>query len=54
MVAVYLPLSYSMGGFTIMVQRTDVRRLDMTVEEAMRFAITAGMATKETETGQTR
>jgi len=51
-VAVYLPLSYAMGGFTIMVQRTDVRRLDMTVEEAMRFAITAGMAAKETKTAQ--
>ncbi|MBN1422852.1 MAG: DUF502 domain-containing protein [Planctomycetes bacterium] len=51
-VAVYLPFSYAMGGFTIMVQRTDVRRLDMTVEEAMRFAITAGMAAKETETAQ--
>ena len=51
-VAVYLPLSYAMGGFTIMVQRTDVRLLDMTVEEAMRFAITAGMAAKETKTAQ--
>ena len=51
-VAVYLPLSYSMGGFTIMVQRTDVRLLDMTVEEAMRFAITAGMAAKETGTAK--
>jgi len=51
-VAVYLPFSYSMSGLTILVRRTDVRRLDMTVEDAMRFAITAGMAVKETETAQ--
>ena len=50
--AVYLPFSYSMSGLTILVRRTDVRRLDMTVEDAMRFAITAGMAVKETETAQ--
>lgn len=49
-VAVYLPFSYSMSGFTILVRRTDVRRVDMTVEEAMRFAITAGLAVKERET----
>jgi uncharacterized membrane protein len=51
-VAVYLPFSYSMSGFTILVRRTDVRRLDMTVEEAMRFAITAGLAVKEREPAQ--
>jgi len=49
-VAVYLPFSYSMSGLTILVRRAEVRRLDMTVEDAMRFAITAGMAVKETET----
>ena len=51
-VAVYLPLAYSVGGFTIMVPRSSVRQVDMTGEEAMRFAITAGMALKEPETAQ--
>jgi len=44
-VAVFLPMSYQMGGFTIMVPRSAVRKIDMSVEQAMRFAITAGMVT---------
>jgi uncharacterized membrane protein len=45
-VAVYIPLSYAMGGFTTLVPRSAVRYIDMNMEEAMRFAITAGMAVK--------
>jgi len=44
-VAVFLPMSYQMGGFTIMVPRSAVRKIDMSVEQAMRFAVTAGIAT---------
>ncbi len=43
-VAVFLPMSYQMGGFTTMVPRDAVRPIDMTIEQAMRFAITAGVA----------
>lgn len=50
-VAVYLPLAYATSGFTILVPRASVRQVDMTVEDAMRFAITAGMATKEKTVG---
>lgn len=46
-VAVYLPMSYQLGGFTAMVPRANVEPIDMTVEEAMRFAVTAGMGAKE-------
>jgi uncharacterized membrane protein len=45
-VAVYIPLSYAMGGFTTLVPRSAIRHIDMNMEEAMRFAITAGMAIK--------
>ena len=50
-VTVFIPLSYQIGGFTINVQREDLEMIDMPVEEALRFAVTAGMpggAKKET------
>jgi uncharacterized membrane protein len=42
-VAVYLPMSYQIGGFTTMVPRSAVQPVDMSIEQAMRFAVTAGM-----------
>ncbi len=46
-VAVYLPMSYQIGGFTLFVPRDRVEPIDMGVEEAMRFALTAGMSTEK-------
>lgn len=40
---VYIPLSYMIGGYTVLVPRSRVRALNMSVEEAMRFALTAGV-----------
>ena len=45
LVAVYFPLSYMLGGVTLYLPKGSVERLDMTVEAAMRLAITGGMAT---------
>lgn len=45
-VIVYIPLSYQIGGLTLMVPRATVEPLDMSVEEAMRFVVLAGMAVK--------
>ncbi len=42
-VLVYLPLSYMIGGYTILLPRSAVRPLDMSMEEAMRFTLTAGV-----------
>ncbi len=47
-VAVYLPMSYQLGGFTIVVPKTRVREMAMSVEEALRFCVTAGVAHKST------
>lgn len=41
-VAVYLPYSYQIGGVTLIVPREHVQPLDMTLEDAMRFIVTAG------------
>ncbi|CAN0532050.1 unnamed protein product, partial [Scytosiphon promiscuus] len=43
LVAVYLPMSYNVGGYTVLVPRTRVHDSNMTVEAAMRYAMTAGI-----------
>ena len=43
-VAVYIPMSYALGGYTILVPREMVQPINMKMEDAMRFAITAGMS----------
>lgn len=45
MVAVYTPFSYQIGGYTLMVPRSKLTPVNMKVEEAMRFALTAGVST---------
>ncbi len=42
-VLVYLPLSYMIGGYAVLVPSSAVRPLDMNMEEAMRFTLTAGV-----------
>lgn len=49
-VAVYIPLSYQIGGFTVFVPRSHLRRVDMGVQEAMRWVLTAGVSTGESRT----
>jgi len=42
-VAVYMPMSYQVGGYTTFVPRSWVRPVDLPVEIAMRSALTAWM-----------
>jgi uncharacterized membrane protein len=42
-VLVYLPLSYMIGGYAVLVPRGAVTPLDMSMDEAMRFTLTAGV-----------
>lgn len=42
-IAVYVPMSYQIGGFTLFVDPEDVRELGIGVEDALRFAMTAGV-----------
>ena len=44
MAAVYFPMSYQIGGYTLLLPEDKLEQLDMTVEEGMRFVLTAGMA----------
>lgn len=43
-VAVYLPMGYMIGGYTVFVPLSWVTPIDMTVEEAMRSSLIAWMA----------
>jgi uncharacterized membrane protein len=42
-ILVYIPLSYMIGGYAVLIPRKSVRPVDMTLEEAMRFTLTAGV-----------
>lgn len=42
-VAVYFPMSYQIGGYTVMMPRSAIEPVNMTMEEAMKFVVTAGM-----------
>ena len=44
LVAVYFPLSYMLGGVTLYLPKHAVEPVDMSVEAAMRLALTGGMA----------
>lgn len=46
-VAVYLPMSYQLGGFTVIVDRRHVKEIAMSAEEALRFCVTAGVARQQ-------
>lgn len=42
-IAVYLPMSYQLGGFTVLVAKRRVRELALSAEDALRFCVTAGV-----------
>ncbi|OGA77389.1 MAG: hypothetical protein A3G81_09760 [Betaproteobacteria bacterium RIFCSPLOWO2_12_FULL_65_14] len=42
-VAVYLPMSYQLGGYTVFVPKSALTPVDMSREEAMKFVLTAGL-----------
>ncbi len=46
-VAVYFPMSYQIGGYTIMLPVNELTPLDMPMDQAMRFVMTAGIIEKE-------
>jgi len=42
-VLVYLPMSYMVGGFTLLIPKQDIKPCQMNMDEAMRFVLTAGI-----------
>lgn len=49
LIAVYIPLSYQIGGFTVMVPASRIEAIDMDAQSAMRFVVTAGMTEPESK-----
>jgi uncharacterized membrane protein len=43
-VAVYMPMSYQIGGYTAYIQRDAIEPVDIGFEEAMRLTLTAGVS----------
>jgi uncharacterized membrane protein len=48
-VAVYLPMGYMIGGYTVFVPRSWLQPVDMTVEAAMRSSLFAWMANNDVQ-----
>jgi uncharacterized membrane protein len=42
-VAVYLPMSYQLGGYTVFVPKSALTPVNMSREDAMKFVLTAGL-----------
>ncbi len=42
-VSVYFPMSYQIGGYTFLLPESELTTLDLTVEEAMKGVLTAGV-----------
>ncbi len=48
-IAVYVPMSYGLGGYTMLVHKNQVSPLDIPVEKAMSLALTAWIKTDSTQ-----
>ncbi|AHI06376.1 hypothetical protein BDW_09380 [Bdellovibrio bacteriovorus W] len=48
-ISVYIPMSYGLGGFTLMVPRSRLTPIDMPIEKAMSLAITGWVKTDKND-----
>lgn len=44
MVSVYMPMSYMVGGYTLFIEKSKLTPVNWSFEDAMRFALTAGVS----------
>jgi uncharacterized membrane protein len=51
-VTVYFPMSYAFGGYTLYLPKDRLEHLDISVEDAMRLAITAGLTASVKRPGE--
>ena len=49
-VAVFIPFSYQIGGFTAIVPKSKLKPVDLSVERAIRFAVTAASPSADKST----
>ncbi len=53
LVAVYLPMSYQIGGFTVFVPKDRIEEVDPTVTDTLRYILTAGVSSSGKKIAQT-
>lgn len=41
LISVFIPMSYMLGGITVLIERDKVKKVDMKVEEALKLSVTA-------------
>jgi uncharacterized membrane protein len=49
LVSVYIPLSYQLGGYTLLVPKSSIQPLDLPIEKAMTLAITGWIKSKQSQ-----
>jgi len=49
-VAVFFPMSYQMGGYTMLIKKQNVEILKINVEDLLKFSVTAGVLSDNQET----
>ena len=53
-ILVYFPMSYMIGGYTVLMPRKAVRPLNMRMDEAIRFTLTGGITGLSAASGRQR
>jgi len=48
-IAVYLPMSYQIGGYTLFLPRSSLTPVDMSFEDAMKLVLTGAVSRKEAQ-----
>jgi uncharacterized membrane protein len=54
LVAVYFPMSYQIGGYTLYLPKSELQETALSVEEAMRLVLIGGITSHSTESGVDR
>lgn len=49
LIAVYIPLSYMLGGMTVLIEKHKVEKVEMSVEQALKLSVTAWIRASEKE-----
>lgn len=49
LISVYIPLSYMLGGITVLIDRSKVKKVDMPVDQALKLSVTAWIKAPEND-----
>lgn len=47
LISVYIPLSYMLGGITVLIERDKVKKVDIPVDQALKLSVTAWIKASE-------